>query len=201
MHWRTQCHTKWPSVQHSSGIEPKLPYSLLLTFTTNLALSHWFISIAQKKLYITLQISSPATDFLHRTVVLGFFKMNIKAGQEKREFLNANLLSIHLIAINIYWSWNICTSCIGLQGFLVCRLRVLQIPCPSWSDTCTGSLTLSSQTDQWPVRVASWPRLQTNQWALPSVASSSKLDNVIALLTSQAASRAAVDDCCKRRLW
>ena len=102
------------SVQHSSGIEPKLPYSLLLTFTTNLALSHWFISIAQKKLYMTLQISSPATDFLHRTVVLGFFKLKIKAGHEIQEFLNANLLSIHLIAINNYWSWNICTSHIGL---------------------------------------------------------------------------------------
>ena len=151
MHWRTQCHTKWPSVQHSSGIEPKLPYSLLLTFTTNLALSHWFISIAQKKLYITLQISSPATDFLHRTVVLGFFKMNIKAGQEKREFLNANLLSIHLIAINIYWSWNICTSCIGLLSVQAPRSpdplsilvwhvhREFDSVLPDWSVTCQGS--------------------------------------------------------------
>ena len=59
--------------------------------------------------------SPPATDFLaYRTVILGFFNLNIKATDTKShnipEFLNANLWPIHLITFNIDWSWNIFTS-------------------------------------------------------------------------------------------
>ena len=73
-------------------------------------LSHWFISIAGKKRYMTRCIKPPATYyFAHRTVVLAFFKLNIKARHKIREFLNANLWSIHLIAFDIDWSWNIFT--------------------------------------------------------------------------------------------
>ena len=51
---------------------------------------------------MTRHISPPATDFLaYRTVVLGFFNLNIKARQAIPEFLNANLCSIHLIAFDI----------------------------------------------------------------------------------------------------
>ena len=51
---------------------------------------------------MTRHISPPATDFLeYRTVVLGFFNLNIKARHEIREFLNANLWSIHLITFDI----------------------------------------------------------------------------------------------------
>ena len=48
-----------------------------------------------------MTISPPKTKFFEfRTVVLGLFKLNIKARHVIREFLNANLWSIHLIAIN-----------------------------------------------------------------------------------------------------
>ena len=51
-----------------------------------------YVSIARNKRYMTRHISPPATDFLaYRTVVPGFFNMNIKARHEKREFWNANL--------------------------------------------------------------------------------------------------------------
>ena len=41
---------------------------------------------------MTLHIMPPATDFLeYRTVVLGFFNLNIKARQEIPEFLNTHL--------------------------------------------------------------------------------------------------------------
>ena len=64
-----------------------------------------------KKRYMTRRISPLANDFFaYRTVVLGFFKLNIKARHEIRELLNANLWSIHLISFNIDWSWNIFTS-------------------------------------------------------------------------------------------
>ena len=67
-------------------------------------LSHWFVSIARKNRYMTHRVSPPATDFFgYRTVVLGLFKFNIKARYEIREFLNANLWLIHLIAFEIDW--------------------------------------------------------------------------------------------------
>ena len=47
---------------------------------------------------MTRQISPPATNFFaYRTVVLGFFNLNIKARHEIREFLNANLQGRALI--------------------------------------------------------------------------------------------------------
>ena len=74
-------------------------------------LSPRFVSIAWKKRYMTRHISPPATKFLaYRTVVLGFFNLNIKARYKKREFLNKNLWLRHLIAFDIDWSWNIVTE-------------------------------------------------------------------------------------------
>ena len=74
-------------------------------------LSNRFLSITRRKRYMTRRISPPATNFLaYRSVVLRFFKLNIKARHQIREFLNANLRSIHLIAFDIDWSWNIFTS-------------------------------------------------------------------------------------------
>ena len=96
------CQAKWPRrcrwFQHSSGIEPMSPDSLrpvlitkplvrinYLKKTSYFATSNWF--------------------FRYRTVVPGFFKLNIKARHEIiveiREFLNASLWSIHLIAFDI----------------------------------------------------------------------------------------------------
>ena len=77
------------------------------------SLNHWAIDSYQNleiKWYMNRSISPPATDFFgYRTVVLGFFNLNIKARHEIREFLNANLWSIHLIALDIDWSWKIFT--------------------------------------------------------------------------------------------
>ena len=81
------------STEHSSEIEPKSPDPLhpVLTTRSTTRLSHWFTSIIGEKRYMSHRISPPATDFFpYRTVVLGVFKLNIKARQEIREFLNAN---------------------------------------------------------------------------------------------------------------
>ena len=84
----------------------------------SLPLSHWFILIARKKgIWPIFCISQPATNFFAcRTVVIGLFKLNIKARHEIPEFLNANLWLIHLITFNIDWSWNIFT----LHNFSQC---------------------------------------------------------------------------------
>ena len=47
--------------------------------------------------------------FSCRIVVLGFLRFNIKARHNLPEFLNPNLLSIHFIAMDIYWCRNIFT--------------------------------------------------------------------------------------------
>ena len=55
MHWRAQCHAKWPmrgrAVQHSSGIEPICRPTLCDSAQWDLPWppSHWFLSIARKK--------------------------------------------------------------------------------------------------------------------------------------------------------
>ena len=110
MHWGAQCHAKWPrrrrGFQYSSVIEPMPPDSLQPVLTTKPLVRINY----SKKRYTTRRISPPATDFLaYRTVILGFFKWNIKARHDIREFLNANLWMIHLIAFDINWSWNIFT--------------------------------------------------------------------------------------------
>ena len=45
----------------------------------------------------------------YRIVVLRLFKLNIKARYRIPEFLNENLWSIHFVAFNIDWSWNMFT--------------------------------------------------------------------------------------------
>ena len=60
-------------------------------------------------------ISRPGlTHFLHALaaigrIVLRLLKLNIKARHDIPEFLTANLLSIHVIALDIDWSWNFFT--------------------------------------------------------------------------------------------
>ena len=118
MHWRDQCHAKWPrccrGFQHSSGIKPISPDSLQPVLTTKPLVR---INCSKKTLYDNYDSSYFATCklgcnrfFAYRTVVLGFFKLNIKARHEIREFLNANHWSIHLIVFDNDWSWNIFTS-------------------------------------------------------------------------------------------
>ena len=108
-----QCHAKWPRskrrFQYSSGIEPMSPDSLKpVLITKPLVCINW-----SKKTVYDSSYFATCKWFLayrsNRTVVLGFFKLNIKARHEIREFLNANLWSIHLIAFDIDWSWNIFT--------------------------------------------------------------------------------------------
>ena len=68
MHWRAQCHTKWPRrcsvFQHSSGIDPNFWFPSRPThYDSPYPLSHWFVSITRKIRYATRRILPPATDF------------------------------------------------------------------------------------------------------------------------------------------
>ena len=94
------------------------PDSLWLTSTTK-----QYVHISSpKKWYMTRCISQPATDFFaYRIVVLGLFKLYIKARHEIREFLNANNWLIHPIAFDIDLSWNIFT----LHNF--CSILIKQL--------------------------------------------------------------------------
>ena len=106
VHSQAQCHAKWP--RSGRGFQQESNSSRPTLCNQSQPLSHWFVSIARKKRCMTRHISPPATEFLaYKTVVLGFFKLNIKARHEIREFLNAYHWSIHLIAFDIDWSWNI----------------------------------------------------------------------------------------------
>ena len=92
--------------QHSSGIEPISPDSLLPASTTK----PWVrISYMKKTVYDSSFFASCNRFFAYRTVVLGLFKLNIKAGHEIRKFFSANLKSINLSAFDIDWSWIIFT--------------------------------------------------------------------------------------------
>ena len=53
--------------------------------------------------------SETCTSHACRIVVLGLLNLNIKARHYKPEFLKAGLLLIHLINLEINWSWNIFT--------------------------------------------------------------------------------------------
>ena len=104
VHWRAQCHAKWPrgatALQHSSGFEPKSPDLLWLTLTTKPLVRINY----SKKLYMTRRIFATCKLLqlmLSRTGLsyFGIFKLNIKARNEIREFLNANLWSICRCAV------------------------------------------------------------------------------------------------------
>ena len=85
-------HKMAAALQSVSALARKLNPCLQTLCNQSSPLSHWFVSDAGKKLYMTRHISPPASDFLaYRTVILGFFNLNIKVRHEIREFLNANL--------------------------------------------------------------------------------------------------------------
>ena len=42
--------------------------------------------------------------FAHRIAILGLLKLNIKARQDKSEFLTANLLLVHFITLKLNWN-------------------------------------------------------------------------------------------------
>ena len=101
VHWRTQCHIKWPSGSRRFLHPAKLQDSLQLTLTIN----PWVHIDLPGKLYIGHCILQPTTDFfVYRIVALGLFKLNIKARHEIPEFLNAKTL---IDTSYIDWSWNI----------------------------------------------------------------------------------------------
>ena len=96
---QVQC-TDWLSAtQNGRGVAERLStHQESNPCCPTLCYSPWFVSITRKKRYMTRRISPPAIDFFaHRTVVLGLFKLNIKARHDIPELLNANLWSIHLI--------------------------------------------------------------------------------------------------------
>ena len=113
MYWRAQ-YAKWPrrgrAFQHSAGIEPTSTDSVGLTATS---LNHWAIDSYQRLekngIWLVVFRHLQPIFLAHRTVILGFFKLNIKARHDIQEFLNANLWSIYLITFYIDWSWNIFT--------------------------------------------------------------------------------------------
>ena len=116
MHWQAQCHAKLPRhsrrIQHSLGIEIISPDSLQPVLTT------------KPLVRITRHTLPLATDFLaYRTVVLGFFNLNIKARHEIREFLNKLLYSVEQCAP--FWTRGYAPfaflQCVPfLNAFLVC---------------------------------------------------------------------------------
>ena len=121
MHWRAQCHAKWPrgckEFQHPARmevIEPKSPDTLETASITE----PWVhINLPKKTLndllYQRQCISQPGSWnllFACRIVVLRLLRLIIKARHDIPEFLYANLWSIHVFAFEIDWSWNIFTS-------------------------------------------------------------------------------------------
>ena len=93
VHWRAQCHAKWPrrgrAFQHSSGIQPKSADSRRPLLTTKPLVC---INNRKKTVHDSLYFANCNRFFGNRTVVLWFFKLNIKARHEIWEFLIANLL-------------------------------------------------------------------------------------------------------------
>ena len=85
--------------QHSLGLEPKSPESLLPALTTK----PFVLINCLKKWYMTRRISPPATNFLqYRTV--GFFNLNMKARHEIREFLRILEHKPLIDTFNVDWS-------------------------------------------------------------------------------------------------
>ena len=115
MHWRAQCHAKWPKCGRSAPCGNRTYVARPTLCDLPLPLSHRFVSDDRNPRYFSRCISHwkfatcNRLFFACRIVVLGLFKLNIKARHKIREFLNANLWSIHFIAFDIDWSWNIFT--------------------------------------------------------------------------------------------
>ena len=72
-------------------------------------LKHWDLQTFGMKNKIAYYLSYLATlnqFYERRIVVLGFLRLYIQAIHDIPEFLNASLLSMHLIDLDIDWSWN-----------------------------------------------------------------------------------------------
>ena len=110
VHWRAQCHQKWPrggrEFEHPAGIEPKSLDLLPLTLTTE---PYICIDLSKKSVYDLLYLTTWNRFSACRIVVLGLLRLNIKARHDIPKFMNAKLLYIRLITFNIDWSWNIFT--------------------------------------------------------------------------------------------
>ena len=108
-HWQAQFHAKWPKRQSVSALLRTRTQVAILT-VTHLHQQGSYQLPERNGIWLVV-FRHLQTNFLaHRTVVLRFFKLNIKARHEIRRFWNANLWSIHLIAFDTDWSWNIFTS-------------------------------------------------------------------------------------------
>ena len=100
-------------VSAPSGIRTRaarLRGSLQPTSTTKPAVR---VSLQKKTISILLCFATCKRCFECRIVVLRLLRLNIQARHEIPEFLsilNANLWSIHLIAFDIDWNWNVFTS-------------------------------------------------------------------------------------------
>ena len=92
-------------------------------------LNHWAInpqvyidrSIEENRKWLSNDSSYLATlnrFFSNRIVVLGLLRLNIKARHDIPEFLNANLWSIHLTALDIHWTRMIVVEIFHLALFL-----------------------------------------------------------------------------------
>ena len=107
---RAQCHAKWAIVQQRVSAPCKNR-----TQVARLTIDHWAISSyrSPERNIIWLVVSHNLEGWNHifacRIVVLGLLRLYIKTRHDIEEFLTANLWSIHLIAFDIDWSWNIFT--------------------------------------------------------------------------------------------
>ena len=123
-HWLAQCLTSWPrgirKVQHHEGIEPMSPGSMWLALSTKPSVH---IALSRKTVYDSSHLATLNRFFSYRIVMLGLLKLNIKARHYIPEFLIATLLSIHVVAFDIDWCWNIFTSSNFAQSW--CSLSCL----------------------------------------------------------------------------
>ena len=114
VHWRAQCHTKWPrgckEFQHPRESNPSRPTHWKLPWP----LSHEFEMISQKKRYMTRRISQPGTSFLHAGLSFSECSGLIYQGQtrntrilERRPLINTSYRIQHRLELEFFL---LCTS-------------------------------------------------------------------------------------------
>ena len=111
MHWWAQCHAKWPTrgraFMHSSRIEPKSQNSLRLTLTTKALVRIIYSknSVYDSSYFATFNRFFCVQDCRSRIVQVEYQGQTRNSRiLERKPLINA---SLHLIAFNIDWSWNI----------------------------------------------------------------------------------------------
>ena len=108
MHWLAQCHAKGRQ-KGSAPCKNRTHVSRLLATCLNCKAMNSCQS-TEKTVYDSLHIATLNPFFVCRIVIVGLLYLNTKARQNIPDFLSANLLSKHVIALDIDWSWKIFSS-------------------------------------------------------------------------------------------